>query len=500
MLGRAGVQPPERPPAAGSVPRGAPARLRQDLRPGRRAVASIALLGLGPAPGAARAASAPALIPRPAALHLEHGRPFRLTPRTRIVVARRGPAPRPARRRRPGRAPAAVHRLRAADRRGRAGRRRTASCSLELADVRPRGRGLPARVTGARGAAARRDRPAGLFHGVQTLRQLLPARGRAAHAPAPARGRSRACASPTARGSPTAARCSTSPATSSRVRRRRALHRRARALQAQHPAPAPHRRPGLAHRDRPLAAAGRRTAAAPRSAAAPGGFYTGADYRAIVALRRGPRTSRSCPRSTCPGTRNAALASYPELNCDGARPAALHRHRRSASARSASTKAVTYRFLGRRRRRARRADPRAVPPHRRRRGPQHDAAPTTRATSGGRAGIVRRRDRQASWAGTRSPPRPVPRGSIAEYWSPASGSRRDRAGPPGGATGPAARHVAGVARLPRHEVRARRPARPELGRPTSRSRRPTAGTRRRSSTASASATSSASRRRCGPRR
>ena len=45
-------------------------------------------------------------------------------------------------------------------------------------------------------------------------------------------------------------------------------------------------------------------------------------------LRGRSGTSRSCPRSTCPGHVNAALSSYPKLACDGEAVAALHRDRR----------------------------------------------------------------------------------------------------------------------------------------------------------------------------
>ena len=77
---------------------------------------------------------------------------------------------------------------------------------------------------------------------------------------------------------------------------------RDRPVQDQLPAPAPLRRPGLADRHRLLAAAGHRTAAAPRSAAAPGGYYTKAQYQEIVAYAAQRGTSRSSRRSTCRGT------------------------------------------------------------------------------------------------------------------------------------------------------------------------------------------------------
>ena len=71
------------------------------------------------------------------------------------------------------------------------------------------------------------------------------------------------------------------------VERGEAVHRPARALQAQHAAPAPVRRPGLAHPDRRVAEARDRRRQHARSAAAPGGFYTKARLRRDRALRAG---------------------------------------------------------------------------------------------------------------------------------------------------------------------------------------------------------------------
>ena len=67
---------------------------------------------------------------------------------------------------------------------------------------------------GAHGLRLSANRPEGLFRGVQTLRQLLPAAVERRDGPArPVDGRRR-CASSTGRASPSAARCSTWPATS----------------------------------------------------------------------------------------------------------------------------------------------------------------------------------------------------------------------------------------------------------------------------------------------
>ena len=148
--------------------------------------------------------------------------------------------------------------------------------------------------------------PAGLFYGVQTLRQLV------------------------GRGVP-AVRIRDRPRFAWRGAmldvarhffggaRRRALHRPDRALQAQPPAPAPVRRPGLADRDRHLAAAGdaRRQHRGRRR------------HAAATTRRRSTRPSSATPRHRyitvvpeidMPGHINAALASYPSSNCDGKPP------------------------------------------------------------------------------------------------------------------------------------------------------------------------------------
>ncbi|WP_066371257.1 family 20 glycosylhydrolase [Herbidospora mongoliensis] len=51
----------------------------------------------------------------------------------------------------------------------------------------------------------------------------------------------------------------------------------------------------------------------------PGGFYTAADYREIVRYAQ-ERFVRVVPEVDVPGHTNAALASHPELNCDGVAP------------------------------------------------------------------------------------------------------------------------------------------------------------------------------------
>ena len=98
-----------------------------------------------------------------------------------------------------------------------------------------------------------------------------------------------------------------------------AVPRPDRALQNQLPAPAPLRRPGLAHRRRQLATADHRRRQHPGRRRP----------RRLTTRRRSIRrswrtrrhgTSRSCPEIDMPGHTNAALASYAELNCNGVAP------------------------------------------------------------------------------------------------------------------------------------------------------------------------------------
>ena len=75
----------------------------------------------------------------------------------------------------------------------------------------------------------------------------------------------------------------------------------------------------------------------------PGGSYTQAQYREIVAYANA-RHIALVPQIDVPGHTNAALASYAELNCDGKAPARYTGTDVGFSSLCAS-KAVTYRFL-----------------------------------------------------------------------------------------------------------------------------------------------------------
>lgn len=75
----------------------------------------------------------------------------------------------------------------------------------------------------------------------------------------------------------------------------------------------------------------------------PGGYYTKQDYAAIVAYAR-DRFITVIPEIDMPGHTNAALASYPELTCDGAGPALYSGIEVGFSAFCVG-KEITYRFI-----------------------------------------------------------------------------------------------------------------------------------------------------------
>ncbi len=101
----------------------------------------------------------------------------------------------------------------------------------------------------------------------------------------------------------------------------------------------------------------------------PGGYYTQDEYREIVRYAAA-RYLTVVPEIDMPGHTNAALASYAELNCDGAGAAALHRHRGRLQL-AVRGQGGDVRVRGRRHPRAGGPDARPLPPHRRRRGALH---------------------------------------------------------------------------------------------------------------------------------
>ncbi len=116
--------------------------------------------------------------------------------------------------------------------------------------------------------------------------------------------------SPTPRASPTAARCSTSPGTSSPSRTCCGYIDAHRAAEAQRAAPAPHRRPGLAHRRSTRGPSSPASAHRPRWAAT-AAASTRRTTTAASSSTPPSGSSPSCPRSTCPGTRTRRSAPTP---------------------------------------------------------------------------------------------------------------------------------------------------------------------------------------------
>ena len=113
-----------------------------------------------------------------------------------------------------------------------------------------------------------------------------------------------------------------------RRRRGQAAHRPDGALQAQPPAPAPDRRPGLAHRDPLVAAAHERTAARTAVGGGPGGYYTQREYARDRRATRAERFVDGRARDRHAGARQRrARRPTAELTLRRRRAGAVHGHR-----------------------------------------------------------------------------------------------------------------------------------------------------------------------------
>ena len=149
----------------------------------------------------------------------------------------------------------------------------------------------------AEGVRVGADTDAGAFLGVQTVRQLIPICVRVRPAVDPGRDHPRLSAlrlpgRDARRRAPLLHR-----------RRGRTVHRRDRPAQVQPPAPAPHRRPGLAHRTSRLAATSPRHGGSHRQRRLAWRLLHPRRLPPTRRVRGARATSRSCPRSTCRGTR-----------------------------------------------------------------------------------------------------------------------------------------------------------------------------------------------------
>ena len=177
------------------------------------------------------------------------------------------------------------------------------------------------------GVRVRPRQPAGLFYGIQTLRQLLPPVGRISGASARAARRVVPAGHIVDRPRFAWRGAMLDVARHFFTRRRgQALHRPDGALQAQPPAPAPTDDQGwrIEIKSWPnLTTHGGNTAVGGGAGRL---LHAGATTRDIVAYAR-ERFITIVPEIDMPGHTNAALASYAELNCDGERAAALHGHR-----------------------------------------------------------------------------------------------------------------------------------------------------------------------------
>ena len=408
------------------------------------AIGVSALLALT---GGVAEANQVAVIPAPAALHAG-GRPFTLTRDTRIVAKTRAaqtvaeqlagvlrpstgyalPVPRHDRHAVERHRAAAVRRRRERRRRGLPTRRDRRRRHAPRAD---RGRAVPRRADAAAAAAGR---------------------GRGAHRPARTVDGRRAGGSSTSRGSRyrgamldvsrhffTRRRGRSATSTELALYKINTLHLHLSDDQ------------GWRIEIDALAAAGDRTAAAPRSAAA----------RAATTPRRSTRTSsryaaarlhhdRARDRHARPHQRGARVVRRAQLR--RRRAAAVHRHRgrlQLAVRRRRSDLHV-------RRRRGRASSPRMTPgPYLHIGGDEAHSTPARRTTCTfmNRVQPIVARTARPSWAGTRSRRRRTRRGR-----SPSTGAPTARGAPTGRAAvrkGEQARDVAGQPGVPRHEVRPR---------------------------------------------
>ena len=225
-----------------------------------------------------------------------------------------------------------------------------------------------------------------------------------------------------------------------------------------------------------------------------GGYYTQAQYSRHRRATPPRGTSTIVPEIDMPGHIHAALSSYPKLACDG-KPSPLYtgidvgfsslcirqgaRRTTSSPTWSASSRALTpgpYIHIGGDEATATKpAD--YVQLHRPRAGDRRVARQAHDRLGGDR------RARSSTPATVVAALEPDPRSGALSAPAVAAGREGD--------------HVAGRARLPRHEVRRVHAARAALGRVHERAGRVRVGSGARGRRASGAATCSASRRRCG---